>query len=34
LEIAEQVIAARWPGYPEAITDASWNEMQKELEEE
>jgi hypothetical protein len=34
LEIAEQVIAARWPGYPEAVTDASWNEMQKELEAE
>lgn len=30
-EIARKVIAARWPGYPEAIPDASYEEMEREL---
>lgn len=30
-EIAERVIAARWSGYPEAITDAAWDTAQAEL---
>lgn len=30
-EIARKVIAARWSGYPEAIPDASYEEMEREL---